>query len=178
MSAFDRTFRASWHRASTVRGMLPRGDARVSMIFAEPVETAGANGGRRVSIGFPALIVPDIVADQVAFAEAVTRALNAAPSTQTWEGDERVHELKCWPEFHAAVMRGDKPWELRDNDRDFRVGDVLWLRGWEPGSGAYDGQESFHRVTYMLEGAGDWLPTGKCILSLAPMPPRPEGGDA
>src|SRR3954470_11426726 len=44
--------------------------------------------------------------------------------------DAVEHELKCWPEFYKALVSGEKTFELRKNDRGFRVGDVLWLREW------------------------------------------------
>jgi hypothetical protein len=42
------------------------------------------------------------------------------------------HELKCWPEFFDAVKRGDKPFDVRKNDRGYQRGDVLVLRKWDP----------------------------------------------
>ena len=30
-----------------------------------------------------------------------------------------VHELKTWIEYFELVMSGEKPFELRKNDRDF-----------------------------------------------------------
>jgi hypothetical protein len=46
--------------------------------------------------------------------------------------DPCMHNLKCWPEYFPAVLSGEKPFELRFNDRDFRVGDGLRLQEFEP----------------------------------------------
>lgn len=42
------------------------------------------------------------------------------------------HKLKIHPPFFASVKRGDKPFEIRKNDRNFKVGDVLELEEWIP----------------------------------------------
>lgn len=85
----------------------------------------------------------------------------------------RVHELKTWPEPFAALLTGLKTHEVRKNDRDFRVGDLLRLREWEPRAGHPDGgwhtgREVWREVTYISQG-GTWgLPEGLCVLSVCP----------
>lgn len=59
------------------------------------------------------------------------------------------HELKTWPEFFEPVFSGVKTFEIRKNDRDFRVGDELWLREWDLGTG-YSGRECWRIVTYVM----------------------------
>lgn len=39
----------------------------------------------------------------------------------------KTHNLKCDPEFFPAVVDGSKPFEIRENDRDYDVGDLLVL---------------------------------------------------
>jgi len=65
-----------------------------------------------------------------------------------------VHELKSWPEFFMWVLSGDKKAELRYNDRDYQVGDVLVLREWEPKTESYSGRQCRRRVSHVMYGAG------------------------
>jgi hypothetical protein len=64
----------------------------------------------------------------------------------------REHDLKVWPEFFDALADGRKPFEIRKNDRDYQVGDVLRLREYAPGPDVYTGRELRRTVSYMLEG--------------------------
>lgn len=41
-----------------------------------------------------------------------------------------IHELKLESEYFPMVGEGIKTFEIRKNDRDFRVGDILRLREW------------------------------------------------
>ena len=43
-----------------------------------------------------------------------------------------VHALKIYPEYYEAVKSGKKPFEVRKNDRDFKVGDILALNEFDP----------------------------------------------
>ena len=62
------------------------------------------------------------------------------------------HELKTWPKYFAAVRSGQKRFEIRRNDRDFKVGDILVLREFDPEDDAYTGQaEERHRARPGLE---------------------------
>ena len=89
---------------------------------------------------------------------------------------DRVHELKCWPSFFAAILDGSKTFEVRKNDRDFAVGDVLKLREWEPyafgewgtvRTGNYTKRECVRRVTYVLRGGEFGIEAGTVVLGLA-----------
>lgn len=61
------------------------------------------------------------------------------------------HYLKIWPEFFAALMSGEKTFELRKDDRGgFAVGDILELREFDPTTKAYTGADAIRFVTYVL----------------------------
>lgn len=67
------------------------------------------------------------------------------------------HHLKTWPEFFDAIADGRKTFEIRENDREFQVGDTLVLHrfvaGFGPDGGRYTGERLRVVVTYMTEWA-------------------------
>jgi hypothetical protein len=78
--------------------------------------------------------------------------------------DDHRHKLKLSKMFFDDVRSGRKSFELRKNDRDYQIGDILELR--EMDNGEPTGRVIEKEITYILEGfAGlkeDW-----CILALA-----------
>jgi hypothetical protein len=44
----------------------------------------------------------------------------------------RIHDLKCWPPFFHLIQERLKTAEVRLNDRDYRVDDLLLLREYLP----------------------------------------------
>ena len=76
-----------------------------------------------------------------------------------------THELKCWPEHFAPVARGVKTVELRLNDRNYQVGDMLYLREYEPMEHAYTGRSAYVAVTHIVSG-GVWLAPGYVAMSI------------
>lgn len=78
----------------------------------------------------------------------------------------KIHELKCWPQPFFDVASGAKRCEVRQNDRDFRVGDRLFLRCWDPEREGYTGQDCVVEVTHVLCGP-DWgLSAGLVVMSV------------
>lgn len=79
------------------------------------------------------------------------------------------HELKCWPGPFAGLVSQEKKHEVRANDRDYRVGDVLILREWHPFECRYTGRKETRLVTWISKGP-DWgLPVGVVVMSVEPV---------
>lgn len=62
----------------------------------------------------------------------------------------KTHSLKCWPKYFEAVISGAKTFELRLDDRGFKVGDNILLREWDPDMQHYTGGEVDLRITYVM----------------------------
>jgi hypothetical protein len=74
---------------------------------------------------------------------------------KTDKGDIRVHILKTWTEYYDAIthpsLRYRKTFEIRKFDRDYRVGDYLWLHDYNPEENDFTGRQCFRLVTYLLD---------------------------
>jgi hypothetical protein len=62
----------------------------------------------------------------------------------------KTHELKTWPVFYEKIIDGSKSFEVRNNDRNFQVNDILFLREYDPDAEDYTGRSCKVRVTYIL----------------------------
>jgi Domain of unknown function (DUF3850) len=87
-----------------------------------------------------------------------------------------THELKTDPEVFEEVFLGHKSFEIRKNDRDFQVGDMLILRETQftgeqmrnDGRALiYTKRDLATRVTYILRGPIYGLAEGWVIMAIA-----------
>lgn len=90
-----------------------------------------------------------------------------------------LHELKTWPAPFEAVLDGKKTYEFRRNDRNFQVGDQLWLREWNNETAQYTGRSATTEVSYIthfavlaLKGVVE-MPVGFVPLSLVGLEKEP-----
>jgi len=87
----------------------------------------------------------------------------------------RLHQLKSWGEFFDAIKRGDKLHDLRRNDRDYRVGDYIFLERYDQFKGEYTGEYWFVRVSYITSNrvpcafSSSALHRNYSLLSLQPV---------
>jgi len=63
-------------------------------------------------------------------------------------GERKVHKLKTLNPYFEDVYKRAKTFEVRRNDRDFKVGDILELNEWT-GTG-FTGRGIAANVTYIL----------------------------
>ena len=73
------------------------------------------------------------------------------------------HHLKILPEYFQQVAIGNKTFELRKNDRDFKVGDIIFLEEWD---NEYTGRVLELEITYILSNFKG-LEEGYVILSVS-----------
>lgn len=59
-----------------------------------------------------------------------------------------IHKLKTLPEYFQKTIDGKKPFEVRLNDRDYKVGDTVVLQEWE--NGKYSGRAISGNIGYIL----------------------------
>ena len=78
--------------------------------------------------------------------------------------ENTTHELKVLPRYFKALLDGTKNFELRKNDRDYKVGDDLLLK--EYVKGMYTGRKVYKRITYIFKGGEYGLDKDYVILSL------------
>lgn len=78
----------------------------------------------------------------------------------------QIHELKISPKYFKDVKSRNKNFEIRKDDRDFKVGDFITLKEYE--NGQYTGREIKNiLIIYILRDATEYgLMDGYCILGL------------
>lgn len=76
-------------------------------------------------------------------------------------------EKKLLPEYYAAVKKRVKTFELRKDEDDIQVGDLLIFREWD--GEKYTGHKLTRVVTYVLRNCPEYgLMEGYCIVGMMP----------
>jgi ribosomal protein S17 len=63
-------------------------------------------------------------------------------------------EKKVWPKYFQKILVGVKKFEVRLNDFECNIGDVLVLREWDPEKKEYTGREIEKDVSYVARTKG------------------------
>ena len=75
----------------------------------------------------------------------------------------KTHKLKILPKYFEKVITEEKTFELRKDDRGFRVDDLIELQEYNK---EYTGRSIIARITYKLNGGDYGLEIGYCILGI------------
>lgn len=76
----------------------------------------------------------------------------------------KTHSLKVLQEYYMPLAAGNKPFEIRFNDRDFQRGDKLILKEFDGTN--YTGRETHASISYIFSGGKLGLEAGYIILGL------------
>ncbi len=92
----------------------------------------------------------------------------------------KIHK-KILPEYFNAVLSGQKTFELRKDDDDIQVGDLLVLQEWD--GKQYTGRAINADAMYVLRNVPQYgLMEGYCIIGIRTLLPCPyikkDGGGA
>lgn len=74
-----------------------------------------------------------------------------------------IHGLKQLPEYFKAVKNGTKTFEVRKNDRNYQVGDLLALNEYD--GEKYTGRHCIVRVLYILDNS-EYVKDGYIIMGI------------
>ena len=89
----------------------------------------------------------------------------------------KIHKLKIKEEYYKAIIDGEKTFELRKNDRDYQVGDLIQFTDarFAPKNYSDDMAEKYYpqpsetlfKITYILKDVQDYgLDKEYCILGI------------
>ena len=83
----------------------------------------------------------------------------------------KLHELKIKHEYLVEVVMGRKTFELRKNDRDYQVGDLIRFidikQGSKGGFDIYIDEDTLYKITYILKDVPEYgLDKDYCILAI------------
>lgn len=81
----------------------------------------------------------------------------------------KIHRVKCFERWFAEVTTGLKPFEIRKNDRDYQVGDLLELN--ETKDGEYSARAALYKITSVMpsEDFPDGIKAGYAVLGIQPI---------
>jgi len=83
------------------------------------------------------------------------------------ERDSKIHIVKCWIQFKDDIISGKKKFEVRVNDRDYRVGDILIQQFWDNDLKRYVGGQVEQKIDYVLSGGQFGIEPNTVVMSVS-----------
>lgn len=102
------------------------------------------------------------------FPETITAANSAHEEPPRIKFSGKLHRLRTVPEMFQALARGHKTAELRYDDRNYAIGDVLMLLEWDV-VGGFAGLCMLAVVTHIVRGPGYGLLDKHVMMSIKPL---------
>lgn len=78
-----------------------------------------------------------------------------------------IHALKIHPEHFEEVLTGKKTFEVRENDRNYKTGDLLALNEYDPGTETYTGRCALVYADYVCTST-KYVREGFAVMSIKP----------
>ena len=79
----------------------------------------------------------------------------------------KIHALKCRGDFFMSVYDNEKEFEVRKNDRDFKIGDYIVLcQRYGQDDGELSGLTCMRKIKYILTGGQFGVQQGYVVLGL------------
>lgn len=78
----------------------------------------------------------------------------------------KIHDLKIEKKYFNDVVTERKKFEVRKNDRDYQVNDILSLNEYDKDKKIYAGRHISAKVLYILDDS-TFLKEGYVVLSIA-----------
>lgn len=75
----------------------------------------------------------------------------------------KYHDLKTWDEFWSDLESGAKTFEIRKDDRNFQVGDILIQKKFNPRTKTFSGEILNFEITYKTTFKQN---KGYCVLGI------------
>lgn len=99
------------------------------------------------------------------FGADAAKAVKKCASTafRSYRKKQVMHEIKILPQYFADVHKGIKQFELRKDDRNYQVYDLVTLREWN--GKEYTGNKMIVGIKYVLRDCPEYgLKDGYCIF--------------
>lgn len=79
------------------------------------------------------------------------------------------HDVKTWPAIFEEFRTGRKTFDVRKNDRNYKVGDTIIQHEYYPTKGTFTGRNIEQVITYILEGDKFGVVAGFVAMSVKPI---------
>jgi hypothetical protein len=85
----------------------------------------------------------------------------------------KMIEVKTINPYFTDMLNGLKTFEIRLNDRNYEVNDVIFSREYDPETKTYSGREQLLHIKYILkEGMFSGLSSGYCAMGVVVLQSR------